>query len=118
MHESAQGEIYDFLFPYSNYFAIRNNFASIGRVYVFISGLEPGAEATACFGRLEALKETPLPIRNPSLTVNGDQVTFEHDTQVVSVNAYRTLRDAGTIEKVQADRLLITLRGEDRPRTI
>jgi hypothetical protein len=77
MHQSAQGEVYDFAFPYSNYWAIRHiNFKSIGRVYVFLSGVRPDTTAKARFTRLEALKEIPLPIENPSLTVNGATATF------------------------------------------
>jgi hypothetical protein len=50
--------------------------AAIGRVYVFISGLPANAAVTARFGRLDALQETPRPIQNPTLTVNGQQCTF------------------------------------------
>ena len=44
--EWAKGEVYDFAFPYSNYWAIRSiNFGAIARVYVFLTGLPPGASA-------------------------------------------------------------------------
>ena len=75
--ESAKGEVYDFAFPYSNYWAIRNiNFQAIARLYVFLTGVPPGRTAEARFSRLEALRETPLPIENPQLSVNGAIVTF------------------------------------------
>ncbi|MFH1266370.1 MAG: hypothetical protein ABIK89_11645, partial [Planctomycetota bacterium] len=75
--EWAKGEVYDFAFPYSNYWAIRGiNFGAIARVYVFLTGLAPGAQAQARFSRLEALSEQPLPIGNPGLTVNGESITF------------------------------------------
>jgi hypothetical protein len=75
--ESAKGEVYDFAFPYSNYWAIRNiNFKAIGRVYVFLSGLKPGTSATARFSRLEALRETPAAVRNPVIRINGEAISF------------------------------------------
>ena len=75
--ESAKGEVYDFAFPYSNYWAIRDiNFRAIARLYVFLTGVPPGRTAEARFSRLEALRETPLPIENPQLSVNGKPLTF------------------------------------------
>jgi hypothetical protein len=75
--ESAKGEVYGFAFPYSNYWAIRNiNYRAIARLYVFLSGLQPGQTAQARFSRLEALKETPLPLENPTLGINGESITF------------------------------------------
>ena len=73
----AKGEVYDFAFPYSNYWAIRGiNFQAIARVYVFITNLPPGTAATARFSRLEALHENPRAIHNPGLSVNGASITF------------------------------------------
>ena len=43
---------------------------------VFITNLPPGATATAGFGRLEALKETPRVLHNPGLTIQGESITF------------------------------------------
>jgi hypothetical protein len=75
--EAAKGEVYEFAFPYSNYWAIRKlNFQTISRVYIFLTNLPPGAAARARFGRLEALKERPLALRNPGLSVNGEFVRF------------------------------------------
>jgi len=77
MSEWARGEVYDFVYPYNNYWAIRGiNFGAIGRVYVFITHLAPGAATTVRFGRLEALRETPLPMRHPALRVGGQTLTF------------------------------------------
>ena len=77
MPEWAKGEVYDFAFPYSNYWAIRSiNFGAIGRVYVFLTGLPPAAAAKVQFGRLEALGERPLAVRNPGLSVNGESITL------------------------------------------
>ena len=77
MPEAAGGEVYKFDFPYSNYWAIRNlNFKEIPRVYVFLSNLSRGMAAQARFGRLEALRETPVALDNPSLQVNGESITF------------------------------------------
>ena len=77
MPESAGGEIYDFEFPLSSYFSLGiMSFESVDRIYVFITNLAPGATATARFGRLEALKETPRTLHNPGLTVNGKSIIF------------------------------------------
>ena len=77
MPESAGGEVYDFAFPYSNYWAIRNiNFKAISRVYVFLSGVRPGGKAVAKFSRLEALRETPVPLRDPAVKINGESIMF------------------------------------------
>ncbi len=77
MPESAGGEIFDFKFPFSNYYALGiMNFETVDRVYVFITNLPPGATATAGFGRLEALKETPRTLHNPGLTIQGESITF------------------------------------------
>ena len=75
--EWAKGEVYDFAFPYSNYWSIRGiNFGAIARVYVFLTGLPPGAAAKARFSRVEALHENPLAVHNPGLSVNGKSITF------------------------------------------
>lgn len=59
------------------YWAIRGiDFGAISRVYIFLSGLPAGTAARARFGRLEALRETPRPIRRPGLTVNGESLVF------------------------------------------
>ena len=77
IHEPAGGEVYDFAFPYSNYWAIRNlNFQAIARVYVFLTNISPGTAVKARFSRLEALKEIPVMLKDPSLSVNGEKVTF------------------------------------------
>ncbi len=77
MPESAGGEVYDFAFPYSNYWAIRNiDFKAISRVYVFLSGVKPRGNVVARFSRLEALHETPAPLRNPGVRINGESMTF------------------------------------------
>ena len=77
MPESAKGEVYDFAFPYSNYWSIRGlNFAAISRLYVFLTGVKSGLAVTASFRRLEALHENPLPLLNPTLRVNDQSVTF------------------------------------------
>ena len=77
MTEPAGGEVYDFAFPYSNTWAIRGlDFQVIARVYVFLSNLLPGTAARARFGRLEALRETPVGLQNPGLNVNGESITF------------------------------------------
>ncbi len=77
MPESAGGEIYDFKFPLSSYFSLGiMNYETVDRVYVFITNLPPGATATARFGRLEGLKETPGTLHNPGLTVKGQSITF------------------------------------------
>jgi hypothetical protein len=77
MAEPAQGEIYDFAFPLSGYWSIRNiKFAEITRVYVFLTNVPAGGAATASFSRLEALRETPSAVRNPAVKVNGASITF------------------------------------------
>ena len=77
MPESAKGEVYDFAFPYSNYWSIRGlNFAAISRIYVFLTGVKSGAAVKASFRRLEALHENPIPLHNPTLRVNDQSVTF------------------------------------------
>ncbi|MCL5743610.1 MAG: hypothetical protein M1541_06745 [Acidobacteria bacterium] len=75
--EAAKGEVYDFAFPYSNYWPIREiNYRSIARVYVFLTNIAPGRTVESRFGRVEALKETPLPLVNPTLRINGRRVVF------------------------------------------
>ena len=75
--ESAKGEVYDFAYPYSNYWAIRGiNYSNISRVYVFITHLASGKKANCFFTRLEALKETPMPLKNPAISISGQIVTF------------------------------------------
>jgi len=55
------------------------------------------------------------PSKAPTDLKQGDQVTFRHDTKVVSVTAHRTFHDAGQVAKVHADRLEVTLRGAAEP---
>jgi hypothetical protein len=77
MPECAKGEVFDFAFPYSNYWAIRSiDFGAIARVYVFVTNLPAGAAAKTRFGRLEALCESPLAVHNPGLSVNQESITF------------------------------------------
>ncbi|HXB68787.1 MAG TPA: hypothetical protein VNY05_11110, partial [Candidatus Acidoferrales bacterium] len=77
MREAAKGEVYDFKFPFSNYWAIRNiDFMTITRVYVFLTGIPAGVAVQAQFSRVEALQEAPLQVENARLTVNGESVTF------------------------------------------
>ncbi len=77
MPECAKGEVFDFAFPYSNYWAIRGiDYGAIARVYVFVTNLPAGAAAKTRFGRLEALCESPLAVRNPGLAVNQEPITF------------------------------------------
>ena len=74
--ESAGGEVYGFAFPYNNYWAIRNiDFKAIARVYVFLTGVKPGAGVVARFGRMEALRESAAPVKNPA---NQDQRPVRH----------------------------------------
>jgi len=80
--DSAHGEMYDFQFPFSNYWTIKDiKFQQILRVYVLLSSVAPGASVKAHFGRLEALRETPLALHNPSLKVNGKSFTFPVDLE-------------------------------------
>jgi len=74
----AQGEVYDFHFPFSNYTALRGmSFDSVARMYVFLTNIPVGGSARARFSRLEALREmTPRTVHNPGLTVNGKSITF------------------------------------------
>lgn len=75
--QPAQGEVYDFAFPYSNYWALAGiNLRAIARVYVFLTNVKPGTAVHARFRRLEALHESALPLRNPALEWNGELVTF------------------------------------------
>jgi hypothetical protein len=77
MPESAKGEVYDFAFPYSNYWSIRGlNFGAISRLYVFLTGVKSGATVKASFRTLEALHEKPLPLHNPTLRVNDKSIMF------------------------------------------
>jgi hypothetical protein len=77
MREAAKGEVYDFKFPFSSYWAIRNiDFGTISRVYVFLTGIPPGVSVGARFSRLEALRESLLQVENARLTVNGESVTL------------------------------------------
>ena len=77
MAEAAKGEVYDFGFPFGNYWAIRNiNFSEIGRMYVFLTGVSSGNSAEVHFSRLEALREKRLPVQNPKITVNGQTMVF------------------------------------------
>ena len=74
----AQGEVYDFHFPFSNYTALRGmSFDSVARMYVFLTNIPVGGSVRARFSRLEALREmTPRTVHNPGLTVNGKSITF------------------------------------------
>jgi hypothetical protein len=75
--ECAKGEVYNFGFPYSNYWAIRSiDYGAIARIYVFLTHLAPRTEVKARFSRLEALHEDPLAVRNPGLSVNKEVITF------------------------------------------
>ena len=77
MPQWAKGEVYDFKFPFSHFIAIRGiDFASIARVYVFLTNVPVGGTATARFSRLEALEERPRAIRHPGLTVDDTSITF------------------------------------------
>ncbi len=77
MPESAGDEIYEFAFPFSTFTALGlMDFAKVNKIYVFITNLAPGESAEASFGRLEALRETPLAVHNPAVAVDGRSITF------------------------------------------
>jgi hypothetical protein len=77
MREAAKGEVYDFGFPFSNYWAIRNiDFRTISRVYVFLTGVAPHTVVESRFSRLEALREELHPVENANLEINGESVSF------------------------------------------
>jgi len=77
MPKWAHGEVYDFHYPFSNYYALRGiNFEAIGRIYVFLTNLPVGGTAKARFSRLEALHEIPRPVHHPGLTVNDKLISF------------------------------------------
>ncbi len=77
MAEPAGGEVYDFKFPFSGYWALGNMaYDAIDRIYVFVTNMPAGAKTAVHFGQIEALKETPQAIHNPGLTVNGAAITF------------------------------------------
>ena len=95
MPEWAKGEVFDFAFPYSNYWAIRSiDFGAIARVYVFLTNLAPGAAAKARFSRLEALCESPLAVRNPGLSVNKESITFP---VTLEPDSYLECQGGGTV---------------------
>ncbi|MEP6536258.1 MAG: hypothetical protein ABJF23_13110 [Bryobacteraceae bacterium] len=82
MREAAKGEIYDFVFPFNNYWAIRNiDIKTISRVYVFLTGVPSGAAVDARFSRLEALREQARPVKDANLTINGKSVSFPANLQ-------------------------------------
>jgi hypothetical protein len=101
MSRWARGEVYDFDFPYSNYWAIRGiDFNAISRIYVFLTGLAPGTSARARFSRLEALHQTPLAIHNPALKINGAAITFPVTLQP---DGYLEYEGTGPVRVFDAD---------------
>lgn len=77
MREAAKGEVYDFVFPFSNYWAIRGiDFRTISRVYVFLTGVPARGVVESRFGRLDALQEELRPVENANLAINGETVSF------------------------------------------
>ncbi len=77
MREAAKGEVYDFVFPFNNYWAIRGiDFRSISRVYVFLTGVPAHGVVESGFGRLEALQEDLHTVENVSFAINGESVSF------------------------------------------
>ena len=94
MPDSARGEVYTFAYPYSNFIPNRGiDFRRIDRMYVFITNLPPGKAVDVRFGRVEALRETHLPVRNPALTVNGSTITFPVE---ISPEGYLEFQASGT----------------------
>jgi hypothetical protein len=82
MREAAKGEVYDFVFPFSNYWAIRGiDFRTISRVYVFLTGVQAGAVVATRFGRLEALQEQLRPVERATFAINGSSLSFEAKLQ-------------------------------------
>ena len=101
MSRWARGEVYDFAFPYSNYWAIRGiDFNAISRVYVFLTGLAPGTAARARFSRLEALHQTPLAIHKPTIEINGTAITFPVSLQP---DGYLEYEGTGPVRVFDAD---------------
>jgi hypothetical protein len=77
LREAAKGEVYDFAFPFNNYWAIRDiDFRAISRVYVFLTGVPAYGVVEARFGSLEALREEARPVENAKLTINGTTAVF------------------------------------------
>ena len=104
--EPARGEVYDFAYPYNNYWAIRQiNFGAIARIYVFLSDVPAGAAAKARFSRLEALQETPQPIHHPELIVNGELIVFP---VVLPPNGYLEYEGSGPIRVFDANGFTVT----------
>ena len=102
--EPAKGEVYDFEFPYSNYWAIRSfDYRQVSRVYIFISNVPRGHSIKARFGWLKALRETGQFLQDPSLTVNGQLITFRARLET---NWYLELAGAGTFRLFDADGFL------------
>ena len=99
--EAAKGEVYDFAYPYSNYWAIRGiKYSEISRIYVFTTHLAPGKKVNCFFTRLEALKETPMPLKNPAISVNGKKVTFP---VTLEPDAYLEFMGDGVVKALDAN---------------
>jgi hypothetical protein len=77
MLEPAAGEVFDFDYVYSNYWALYHiNLQAIKRIYVFLTNVPPKRQVNCLFGRVEALQEFELPMNNPGLTVEDRSIMF------------------------------------------
>ena len=75
----------DYVWPYSRdlYGIFREsvNYAAVGTLSVWYNNLPPGEDVECHVGPIKALPLVKTPVRNPSITIGGDQIRFPVDIE-------------------------------------
>jgi hypothetical protein len=74
-----EDRFFDYAWPYSFtdlMYTCQNVYSHATRLHLYYNSLPAGAKATCWIGRIEALEERPLPLRSPTLEVNGKKLVF------------------------------------------
>jgi hypothetical protein len=100
MLEPAAGEVFDFDYVYSDYWALYHiSLNAIKRIYVFLTNVPPKSTVGCLFGRVEALQEFALPMNHPGLTVEGRSIMFPTTLQLEDYLEYEGAGNARVLDK-------------------
>ncbi|MBT3268617.1 hypothetical protein HN371_15790 [Candidatus Poribacteria bacterium] len=95
--EFEGGRCGDYVWPYSRdlYSIFREsvNFGSVGELSVWYNDLPPGEDVTCHLGAIKALPLVKGVVRNPSVAIGGDRITFPAEMEAGSYIEYTSATD-------------------------
>ena len=85
--EPEAERVYEYHWPYSVKWPTRHfNYDNVGRINIFLNEIPGNSSVTCYLSPVEALKDKPTTITNPTLSINGESMTFPitlHDEQYI-----------------------------------